>query len=103
MYYKRFSPKAIPDISNKVPRAVALGYEPGKDQAPRVLATGQGEIAARIISLARQNGIPIHEDPVLLSALAELDINTMIPPELYAVVAEILAFIYRVHQRTIIR
>lgn len=77
-------------------RAVALGYDAEHDQAPRVLATGQGEIAERIITLARENGVPVREDPVLAAALATVDLGTLIPPELYEVVAEVLAYVYRV-------
>ncbi len=81
------------------PRAVALGYDAEHDPAPRVLATGQGEIAERIITLARENNIPIREDPVLAAALATVDLGTLIPPELYSVVAEVLAYVYRVKGR----
>jgi flagellar biosynthesis protein len=80
-------------------RATALGYDPEKDQAPRVLASGQGKIAEQIIALAQQNGVPIREDPVLAMALSGVDINAEIPPELYTVVAQILAYIYRIRMR----
>jgi flagellar biosynthesis protein len=76
--------------------ATALGYDPEKDTAPRVLASGQGIIAEKIIALAQANGISIREDPVLAMALSGIDINAEIPPELYTVVAEILAYIYRI-------
>jgi flagellar biosynthesis protein len=99
MYYKRFSPGASKGQNNNKICAVALGYKPGEDIAPRVLASGRGEIAAKIIALACENCIPIREDPILVSALAELDVNTIIPPELYPVVAEVLAFIYRIYQK----
>ncbi|MBI3762769.1 MAG: EscU/YscU/HrcU family type III secretion system export apparatus switch protein [Chloroflexi bacterium] len=82
------------------PRAVALGYDLAKDDAPRVLASGGGLIADKIIALARDNGIPIHEDPALAAALATVDLDAAIPPELYAVVAEVLAYVYRVSGRT---
>lgn len=81
-------------------RAVALGYDTARDEAPRLLASGEGLIADRIIALARDNGIPIHEDPALAAALATVDLDATIPPELYAVVAEVLAYIYRVSGRT---
>jgi flagellar biosynthesis protein len=77
-------------------RATALGYEPEQDAAPRVLATGRGKIAQQIIDLAIANGIPMREDPILSAALAALDVNDEIPPELYAVVAEVFAYIYRI-------
>lgn len=75
-------------------RAVALGYDPERDQAPRVLASGQGVLADQIIALARAKDIPIREDPILAAALAGVEIDTAIPPELYALVAEVLAYVY---------
>jgi flagellar biosynthesis protein len=80
-------------------QAAALSYDPQVDQAPRVLAFGQGEIARQIISLAKKNGIPIHEDAALASALSSVNINEEIPPELYVVVAEVLSYLYRIQAR----
>lgn len=76
-------------------RAVALSYEAGSMPAPTVSASGQGEVAERIIALAREHGVTIREDPDLVALLAQLDVGQIIPPELYAVVAEVLAFVYR--------
>lgn len=81
--------------SNERPRAVALSYDQATMPAPTVSASGQGEIAARIIALAKENNIPIRHDPDLTALLAQLDVGQTIPPELYAVVAEVLAFVYR--------
>ncbi len=78
-------------------RAVALEYQRGKQRAPVVVATGQGLIAERIIALARAHGIPIREDPVLVTLLARLDVGDLIPPELYPVVAEVFAWVYRLN------
>ena len=75
--------------------AAALTYIPGFDKAPRVVASGEGKVAETILALAREYGVPIHEDPDLAYALAALDIGEDIPPELYVVVAEVLAYIYR--------
>jgi flagellar biosynthesis protein len=80
-------------------RAVALRYEAGKDRAPKVTAKGTGQVAQRLIELAREENIPINEDPDLVSALIQLDFYEEIPPELYRAVAEILAFAYRVNQK----
>jgi flagellar biosynthesis protein len=80
-------------------RAVALRYEAGKDRAPKVTAKGAGQVAQRLIELARGENIPISEDPDLVSALIQLDFYEEIPPELYRAVAEILAFAYRVNQK----
>jgi flagellar biosynthesis protein len=75
--------------------AVALGYEPDKMLAPRVLAKGRGEVAKVILKVAREAGIPVREDSDLVQVLEKLDIDAEIPPELYKVVAEVLAFVYR--------
>ncbi|MHB0876523.1 MAG: EscU/YscU/HrcU family type III secretion system export apparatus switch protein [Anaerolineae bacterium] len=79
-------------------RAVALHYEPKTYTAPQVVARGAGDVADRIISLAREHNVPIHEDGDLVALLAQLDIGAVIPPELYAAVAEVLAFVYRLKQ-----
>ncbi|MGQ9552802.1 MAG: EscU/YscU/HrcU family type III secretion system export apparatus switch protein [Anaerolineae bacterium] len=76
-------------------RAVALRYQPQVYEAPQVVASGAGAVADRILHLAQDHNVPIHEDSELVSLLAQLDIGTIIPPELYAAVAEVLAFVYR--------
>jgi flagellar biosynthesis protein len=81
----------------RIKKAVALKYERSKDRAPRVTAKGARKIAERIIELAREKGIPIQEDPDLVGALMKLDLQDEIPHELYQVVAEILAFAYRLN------
>lgn len=78
--------------------AVALKYKMNVDPAPKVVARGYGKIAERIIALAKEHDIPIREDPDLVEALMKLDLNQFIPPELFQVVAEILAFIYRMSE-----
>lgn len=72
--------------------AIALSYEPGED-APKVVATGQGIIAEKIIDKATDYNVPIHEDEKLAKTLSQLELGEMIPPELYGVVAEILVFV----------
>lgn len=79
--------------------AAALQYDERKDAAPRVVARGQGELAAKIIALAKQKGIPIQSDPALVEILSRLDIDAAIPVELYRAVAEILAFVYQANDR----
>ena len=73
--------------------AIALGYDPDKDNAPRVLASGKGTVAERIIERAKEEAVPIHEDNKLADTLLRLEIGDAIPPELYEVVAEILVFV----------
>ena len=76
----------------KIKQAVAIEYDP-TDLAPKIVATGRGKIAERIIEQAKENDVPIHEDAKLAGTLAKLEIGDMIPPELYEVVAEILIFV----------
>jgi len=72
--------------------AVALAYEPG-DQAPKILATGKGALADKIIDAAKEADVPTYQDGKLADTLSRLEIGDMIPPELYQVVAEILVFV----------
>ncbi|SHJ52374.1 flagellar biosynthesis protein [Anaerocolumna jejuensis DSM 15929] len=72
--------------------AVALGYSP-EDAAPRIIATGKGFLADKILKGAKENQIPIHEDNKLASSLSKLDLGDYIPPELYQVVSEIMIFV----------
>ncbi len=75
--------------------AVALSYELG-DQAPKILATGKGHIAEKIIEAAKEADVPVHQDKKLAETLSKLEIGDYIPKELYGVVAEILVFVDRV-------
>jgi len=77
---------------NQVKTAVALSYEAG-DAAPKVVASGRGIIAERIIEKAKESNVAVHEDSKLANTLANLEIGEMIPPELYEVVAEVLVFV----------
>ncbi|TGB00266.1 hypothetical protein E4665_00920 [Sporolactobacillus shoreae] len=86
--------------SNHHKKAVALNYIKGQDQAPYVSAKGEGEIAERMINKAKEFNIPVQEDPGLVSMLSKLDLNEMIPPELYGAVAEIFGFIYRIDEQS---
>jgi flagellar biosynthesis protein len=79
-------------------RVAALRYDRETDRAPRVVARGEGHVAERILALARESGIPIHEDRELVHVLAQLDIDAEIPLEVYQAVAEVLAFLYRMNQ-----
>ncbi len=81
-----------------IKRAIALKYEVHKDNAPRVIAKGERLTAERIIELAREKGIFIHEDPELVILLSKVDVGTEIPEILYRAVAEVLAFVYRMNQ-----
>ena len=72
--------------------AVAIAYEPG-EAAPKILASGKGEVAERIIETAKENKVPFYQDHKLAETLSKLEIGDAIPPELYDVVAEILVFV----------
>jgi flagellar biosynthesis protein len=78
--------------------AVSLKYRPESDNAPRITAKGKGKIAEKIIKIAKEHNIYIHEDPDMIEVLSQFDINDEIPPDLYFVVAELLAFVYSLNK-----
>jgi flagellar biosynthesis protein len=78
-------------------RASALSY--GGEGAPKVVASGQGLIAEKIIAAASKAGVPVRRDAALAEALAKLDLGREIPDDLYAAVAEALAWAYRLDAR----
>ncbi|MEH7222543.1 EscU/YscU/HrcU family type III secretion system export apparatus switch protein [Bacillus sp. JJ1566] len=80
--------------TNKM-KAVALSYDKKIDSEPKIVAKGKGEIAQNIIKMAEVHDIPIQEDTALVELLGELKLNEGIPEELYQVIAEIFAFIYK--------
>ena len=80
-------------------KAVALKYKPGQENAPKVTAKGIGSVAEKIIDIARKQGIPVKDDPDLVEVLSRLDLDEEIPPELYVIVAELLAFVYSLNRK----
>ncbi len=78
-------------------KAVALQYQSKSDNAPKVIAKGKGQVAEKIIEIAREHNIYIHNDPDLIEVLSQFDLNEEIPPELYVVVAELLSFVYSIN------
>ncbi|MCI5540187.1 FlhB-like flagellar biosynthesis protein [Campylobacter lanienae] len=82
-------------MAKKIKKAVALGYNKDRDNAPKVLASGKGEVAKKIIEAAKIHKIPIKEDSDLVEILSKVDINQEIPPNLYKAVAEVFSFLYR--------
>jgi flagellar biosynthesis protein len=80
-------------------RAVAITYEPNNAAAPVITAVGQGAVAEEIIRRARAAGVTVTEDPRLTAVLSQIDVGQVIPPELYVVVAEVLAYVYRLEER----
>lgn len=84
-------------IINPTHLANALRYIDGEDAAPRVVASGQGELARRIVEAARAYGIPCIQDVPVARALAELEVGDEIPEALYEAVAEILREVMEIH------
>ena len=75
--------------------AVAIGYDPN-DKAPKIIATGKGYVADKILEKAKQEDIPVHKDEGLAKTLSKLDLGEYVPPELYDVIAHILVYVDRV-------
>lgn len=78
--------------NEKRKQAIALEYNPG-EVAPKILASGTGVIAEKIIEKAKESDVPLYQDNKLADTLSKLDIGDYIPPELYSIVAEILVFV----------
>ncbi len=84
---------------DKKKRAAALRYDPERDKAPVVIAKGRGELAERIIELAKREGIPVVEDEGLVEALLKVEVFEEIPPVLYEAIARVLVFVGKVRKR----
>lgn len=80
------------DNKDKNKTAIAIEYNPA-DEAPKILATGKGFLAEKIINEAKESDVPIHKDERLAKALSNLEVGDYVPPELYQVVAEVLVFV----------
>lgn len=72
--------------------AVALSYDP-EETAPKIIASGKGYLAEKILEGAKEHQIPTHQDSRLAETLSKLEIGDFIPPELYEVVAEVLLYV----------
>jgi flagellar biosynthesis protein len=87
----------------KAPIAIALDYKrDGRvdpKQGPRVAATGKGAVAEQILQIAFERGIPVREDPDLAQILSTLEVDSVIPVDALAAVAEILSYLYRLNGR----
>ena len=75
-------------------KAIALGYDEKVDKAPKIIAAGNGVIAAQMLDIAASNNIPVHKNAYLVQILSILEINSYIPIEAYNIVAKILSYIY---------
>ncbi|SDG97328.1 flagellar biosynthesis protein [Alteribacillus persepolensis] len=88
------------ETQKHVKSAIALGYEEETETAPSVKAKGKGYVAEEIIKRAKEHNIAIQEDPSLVELLSKLELHQTISAELYEVVAEVFAFLYRIDQHT---
>ncbi|HER27311.1 MAG TPA: flagellar protein FhlB [Rhodospirillales bacterium] len=79
------------------PIAVALQYQPDSEYAPKVLAGGRGGVAEQILQVAFAAGVKVRTDADLAEILSAVDIDSEIPIEAFAAVAEILAYMYRLN------
>jgi flagellar biosynthesis protein len=86
------------DETERPALAIALRYGTG-DRAPVVTAKGRNEAAAEIVRRAREAGVPIHQSALLAEMLIPNELDTPIPPQLYRLVAEVLAWIYQVERQ----
>ena len=86
-------------MKEPVKLAVALKYKDEGENAPVIVASGRGEIADRIIQIAKDENVPVYEEPSLAQVLASLEMATEIPPELYQAVAQVIAFVWRLDRK----
>jgi flagellar biosynthesis protein len=86
---------ARPQPEKGITKAVALNYDPQLDGRPRVTASGKGAIAEQILALAFANGVKVREDADLVEVLSKLEVDSPIPVEAFAAVAEILTYVYQ--------
>lgn len=87
-------------MTNDVKKAVALGYRQYEGDAPRVLATGKGLLADKIIAIGEEQGIFIQEDKDLVHLLSQVEIGQNIPTEMYQAVAEVLSLVYKINSES---
>jgi len=80
------------------PKAAALKYDSINDNAPKVVAAGQGEIALKIIQKAKEFDIPLFQNKILADTLSKQEIDTEIDPELFKAVAEVFVWLMKVEE-----
>lgn len=78
-----------------ITKAVALKHKRGTGTAPHIVASGKGSVAEQILEIAFANDVKVREDADLTEMLTQLDVDSPIPLEAYAAVAEILAYVYK--------
>ena len=92
-------PKATVVVTNPTHYAIALAYDRGMGGAPRVVAKGVDEVAARIREVAQENRVPLVPNPPLARALYLVELDAEIPAEHFKAVAEIIAYVWRLRSR----
>lgn len=80
-------------------KAVALRYDTAKENAPRVIAKGEGSVAENIIKVAELHNLPIQKDEDLVELLSKVELDREVPEKLYVAVAEVFKFIYTVTKK----
>ena len=92
-------PNADVVITNPTHYAVAIKYDEGKSHAPIVVAKGMDNIALQIKKIARENNVHVVQNPPLARSLyAQVEVERPIPEELFAAVAEVLAYVYKMNK-----
>lgn len=81
-------------------KAVALRYDTDKENAPRVVAKGQGNTAQNIIKIAELHNLPIKKDEDLVELLSKVELDREVPEALYKAVAEVFSFIYKISKKS---
>ncbi len=80
-------------------KAIAILYDENASAAPKIVASGKGIIAEKIIATAKEAGIHIQEDANLVELLSKVPVGEEVPVELYQTVAEVLAFVYQMNEK----
>ena len=87
-------------VTNPTHYAVALKYDPGSMAAPKMMAKGVDQVAAKIREIAKEHGIPIVENPPLARGLfAAVDVDEEVTPEFYNAGAEVISYIFKLKRR----
>lgn len=93
--YRERDARRKPTTPPEITKAAAIEYERGSEDAPRVTASGKGAIAEQILAVAFERGIKVRQDAELVEILSMIEVDSPIPLEAFAAVAEILAFVYQ--------
>jgi len=80
-------------------KAAALRYDKTKENAPRLVAKGEGTVAQNIIKIAELNDLPIRKDEDLIELLSKVELDKEVPDVLYKAVAEVFSFVYKVTKK----